>query len=97
MKDLFSLMESICRPRLLIQAARIGVDDYNRKTSLRRLLRSAPPLGTGKTIAHLMNLEQVMEDKRLTGDASYSITRHVEVLSAMMAEANILRERRSQM
>jgi len=42
-----------------------------------------------------MAVEGDMEEKRKTGDASYSIARHVELLIALMAEIQILRTRRT--
>jgi hypothetical protein len=37
-----------------------------------------------------MNEEKQMEAIRTTGDAAYSIARHIEVLIALMAEVRLL-------
>jgi hypothetical protein len=41
----------------------------------------------------LLRTEEMMEATRRTGDATYSIARHIEVLTAMMAEARLLPHR----
>ncbi len=93
MKDILSILESLHRPRLLMQAARIGLQEYNRQRFLPRLLKSAAPPGPGAAIAALMQIEARLEARRATGDAGYSIARHVEVLIALMGEARLLRAR----
>ncbi|PIE14716.1 MAG: hypothetical protein CSA68_09625 [Rhodobacterales bacterium] len=90
MTDLMSLLKSLQRPRMLIRAARFGISDYNRSRDLRHLLRSAVPPSPGQAIVRLVNEERLLEEKRKAGDASYSITRHVMVLIAMMGEARLL-------
>jgi hypothetical protein len=90
MTDLLSLLKSLQRPRLLIRAARFGVSDYNRSRDLRRLLRISVPPSPGQAIVKLMSEECQLEDRRKTGDANYSITRHVSVLIAMMGEVRLL-------
>ncbi len=90
MNDLMSMLKCLHRPRLLIRAARFGMMDYNRKRDLRRLLKSTVPPTPGRAIIRLLNEESLLEDKRKTGDASYSITRHVSLLIALMGEARLL-------
>ncbi len=90
MNDLMSMLKCLHRPRLLIRAARFGMTDYNRKRDLRRLLKSSVPPSPGRAIVKLMDEEILLEDKRKTGDASYSITRHVSLLIALMGEARLL-------
>lgn len=91
MSDLFHVFKSLRRPKTLIRAARIGVAQYRREQDLKRLLRAgrAPAPGTG--MSRLLTIEQDLEAIRLSGDATYSITKHVEILVALMAEARLLR------
>ncbi|WP_457649539.1 DUF6477 family protein [Profundibacter sp.] len=90
MNDLTSMLKCLHRPRLLIRAARFGVAEYNRKRDLRRLLKVSVPPSPGRAIVRLMNEESLQEEKRKTGDAGYSITRHVSLLIALMGEARLL-------
>lgn len=77
------------RPRLLIRAARHGLQDYSRERDLRRLL---PPglHGTGETLPRLIAAEAEVERTRCRGDLGYSITRHIELLIALLAEARLV-------
>ncbi len=97
MTDLLSLLETLRRPRLLVEAARFGLEEYERKRFLPRLLRCPEPPAPGAAIARLMQIEARLEERRTTGDAGYSIARHVDVLIALMGEARLLQTRRSRL
>lgn len=92
MKDVLGLLNDLRRPRLLIRAARIGAQDYRREPSLKRLLGQAPLPRSGAALMRLMEIEGELDDRRRADDAGYSVSRHVEVLTAMMGEARILQE-----
>lgn len=87
MTDFRAILAQLSRPRLLVRAARLGMDDYRRERDLRRLTDHAGP---ESAFPRLLEQEAHLEAKRTTGDASYSIARHVEVLIALMAEARLL-------
>ena len=91
MQDLFGMVGALKRPKLLVSAARFGLEDYVRERHLPRILRSATAPRTGQAILRLMELEQALDDKRRGCAADYSIARHVEVLIAIMGETRILR------
>jgi len=90
MTDLISLVHALRRPRLLIRAARFGLSDYNRDRSLKRLTRAATLPSPRGAVSSLLTAEANLEDARKTGDASYSVSRHVEVLIALIAEARLM-------
>jgi len=94
MTDLMSLLKNLHRPRLLIRAARFGMPNYSRKRDLQRLIRSSNMPSPGQAVAKLMSEESVLEDKRNTGDASYSIARHVSILIALMGEVRLMQARK---
>ncbi len=90
MSELRQLVYSLRRPRLLIRAARAGMADYRRDRDLKRLMRTATlPAPTG-AVERLLEEERGLELTRKAGAASYSVMRHVEVLIALMAEAQLL-------
>jgi len=91
MHDILGLVEQIKRPRLLIHAARIGLEDYRRDSSLRRLLGYGTRPRTGAVLIRLIELEADLDNRRRVSETGYCLTRHVEVLSAIMAEARLLR------
>ncbi|MDQ2092843.1 DUF6477 family protein [Rhodalgimonas zhirmunskyi] len=95
MTDLFEMLETLRRPRLLIRAARAGAEDYTRTPHLRRLLGTGEPPRTGEALMHLMEMERDIDIIRRAGDPGYSAVRHVDLLIAMMGEAALLRASRS--
>lgn len=90
MTDILSLLKTLRRPQLLIRAARIGQEDYNRARDLRRIIKSGSLPTPGKAIVSLMSEESALEAGRKEGSATYSIARHVDILVAMMGEARLL-------
>lgn len=82
-------LSNLRRPRLLISAARFGLDDYNRMRDFTRLFKTAPPTPS-QAVDRLIDEEANLEATRRSGAATYSITRHVDVLIALMAEARLL-------
>lgn len=84
MTDFRATLAQMHRPRLLIQAARLGLQDYRRERDLRRLggLTARP----SETVPILLEEERRAEENRKSGEASYSISHHIELLIALMAE-----------
>ncbi|MFP7570660.1 DUF6477 family protein [Marivita sp. S2033] len=91
MQDLLTQISHLSRPRLLIRAARIASQGYRRDARLPRLLGYGMVPRTGPALISLMAIEADMNGCRETGDASYSVANHVEVLSAIMGESQLLR------
>lgn len=91
MSDISTILENLRRPRLLIRAARHGLCDYRRERDLRRLINAATPPSPEAAFARLHDAEEQAEETRRNGDAGYSLTRHVDLLIAMLAEARLLR------
>ncbi len=90
MTDFASVLTALRRPKILIRAARAGVVDYRRERDLRRLLRTARVQATRPTLDSLIAEENRLETNRTSGEATYSIQRHVAVLTALIAEARLL-------
>lgn len=90
MTDFRTLLDNLRRPRMLIRAARFGMADYHRDRDLKRLIDANAPASPEKTLPRLINEEERLEETRILGDASYSISRHIEVLIALMSEARLL-------
>lgn len=89
MTDHRTLLASLRRPRLLMRAARFGLGDYRRDRDLRRLVSG--PTSPEETVTSLITTEARLEATRLAGEAGYSVARHIEVLIALLAEAQLLR------
>ncbi|WP_103256340.1 DUF6477 family protein [Tabrizicola aquatica] len=89
MSDFRVMLSNLRRPRLLMHAARFGLGDYRRERDLRRLVQSAT--SPEVTLPQLIAVEERLEATRVAGDASYSVARHIDVLIALLAEAQLLR------
>lgn len=95
MQDVLGLLSNLKRPRLLVRTARIGALEYRRELHLPRLLGQSQLPRSGDALMKLAELEFELNEKRLREDAGYALTRHVDVLIAMVAEARILRASRA--
>jgi hypothetical protein len=89
MTHIATLLSSLRRPRMLIRAARFGQSDYRRDRDLRRLV--VWPASPEAAVQQLLEEEGRLERIRQNGDAAYSVSRHIEVLIALIAEARSLR------
>jgi hypothetical protein len=90
MTELSNTLATLRRPRLLVRAARFGLGDYRRERDLARLLHGSRPQSQTAILGRLMEQEERMEETRRSGDARYSVGRHIELLIALMAEARLL-------
>lgn len=88
MTDYRADLAQMHRPRLLIQAARLGLSDYRRERDLRRLGEMATR--ASDTVPHLLAAERAVEEARKAGTVGYSISHHIELLIALMAEVRLL-------
>ncbi|MFY0691107.1 MAG: hypothetical protein JXR14_04200 [Paracoccaceae bacterium] len=96
MSDFTKALSNLRRPRLLVRAARHGLSDYDRKRDLRRITGQSSRTTPSALIATLIEQEEQADQARTTGDSTYSIARHIELLVALMAECRLLpREARS--
>lgn len=94
MQDLLSMLNTLRRPGLLIRVARLGAQDYSRNRHLQRLLGYGALPRHAPALMRLIEIEGTLNDQRCTADAGYSLPRHVDILIAMMGEANLLRASR---
>ena len=88
MTDFRTILANLRRPRLLIRAARFGLEDYRRDRDLRRFLEGSDSSDT--ILPTLLAEEARLEHSRKNGDLTYPVVRHIEVLVALMAEVNLL-------
>lgn len=93
MTDFQAILRELKRPRLLIRAARLGITHYNRSRDLRRLVCGAVTPSPEAALKRLIDEEARLEEVRQSGEAAYSLGRHIEILIAMMAEARLLPRR----
>ena len=90
MTDLATILAALRRPKILVRAARAGVVDYRRERDLKRILRLGRAAAPQHALHHLLAEERHLEETRASGEATYSIQRHVAVLTAILAEARLV-------
>lgn len=90
MQDVLARLADLRRPALLMQAARIGAEEYRRERRLRRYFGIAPLPGPAEALVRLIEIEGWQDEGRRAGDAGYSPVRHVDTMIAVLGEAAIL-------
>lgn len=90
MTDMSTPLAHLRRPKLLVRAARFGLDDYDRSRDLKRLTGMPATPSIRVAVDRLLEAEAEMEETRKIGHAGYSPARHVELLIALIAEARLL-------
>lgn len=90
MQDIMTILNRLRRPRLLIRAARLGAQDYSRDRHLKRILGYGPAPRPAAALLQLLEMEVALNEQRQSEDAGYSLTRHVDILIAMMGESRLL-------
>lgn len=91
MLDIQTRIRRLQRPKLLISAARFGLEDYNRGPFLRRVLNTEKVMKPVEALIQLLEREALMNDERTAKKATYSIACHVDLLIAIIAEAETMR------
>lgn len=92
MKDIIGQVMDLKRPNMLVQAARFGVDDYKRGRHLRRCLGKETLPSPGQALVALLDFEKQINLERETKANAYNAPRHIDILTAIMAEAALFRE-----
>jgi hypothetical protein len=95
MQDLFTMLSSLRRPRLLIRAARLGAAEYRRSCHLPRLIGYRTLPGPAAALVQLIEMEREMNAQRKSDDAGYSLPRHLDVLIALVGEAQLYQASRA--
>lgn len=90
MQDPLSRITVLKRPPLLVDAARHGVDAYDRAALLPRLIGACPG-GPARAVMALLEREAELEARRRSGSGDYRPARHVELIVALMGEARLIR------
>ncbi|MBO9433040.1 hypothetical protein J7394_02415 [Ruegeria sp. R13_0] len=95
MQDLMTMITTLRRPRLLARAAKFGAQDYNRDRHLQRILGYGRLPGNGAALMRLMDMEREQNMLRKEEDAAYSLVRHLDLLIALLGEAQLYQASRA--
>ncbi|MBB3710699.1 hypothetical protein FHS00_000252 [Limimaricola variabilis] len=93
MLEPMSRIAALRRPQILVDAARFGIDQYDRARLLPRLIGPGP-CGPARAVTLLLDREAEQEQRRRAGTGDYRPARHVELIVALMAEARLWRAAR---
>ena len=91
MQNIINRLEKLRRPALLSRAAQQGALSYSRKQHLQRILGYGHLPKTADALPKLLDLEEQLEEQRATDFAGYSAVRHLDILIATVAEAQLFR------
>ena len=91
MFDVLGMAASLKRPTMLVQTARFGVDGYRRDFHLPRILKCANVPRAGEALIKLLDIEADFEELRISDRAEYTAAAHIDILIAIMGEADFLR------
>lgn len=80
-------LASLKRPSLLVRTAKLALEKFKRETTLERIFGYDISDDPKEVLQTLIETESAINDQRKTGDATYSIARHISVLTALMYEA----------
>lgn len=92
MQDVLTKVSTMKRPKLLARAARIGAADYRRDAHLPRLLKTDKLPRNAEALLRLSEIEAELNEKRTAGETGYHLPRHINLLIAIVAEADLLRK-----
>lgn len=91
MQNIAHRLKNLRRPPLLARAAQEGALSYSRKRHLQRVLGYGQLPRTPDALAKLLDMEEELEGQRSADHAGYSAVRHLDVLIATVAEAQLFR------
>lgn len=83
-------IDTIKRPKILVRAAKIGLEWYRRERDLKKVIHSLTTPTPERAVERLVVAERELEEFRATGQAQYSVHRHIAVLTALLGEARLL-------
>jgi len=78
----------LIRPKLLIETARIGARLYRRERDLPGAIPGLSTAARGRILARLRDAEWDCEELRRRHSPAYRSGKHVQILSALIAEAD---------
>lgn len=81
---------NVKRPKILLQAAKIGLTTYSRNRDLKRLFKVQEIPQPKQIIKRLLKNEMTLEEARRTGNAAYDMKKHIQVMTALLQEIYLL-------
>ena len=84
------MLYAIRRPKILVGAAKIGLEWYRRERDLTKVIHAMTTPAPERAVERLAAAEQELEEFRVAGRANNDVQRHIAVLTALLGEARLL-------
>jgi len=84
------IFQKILRPKILMQAAKIGLETYRRDTDLKKILGAYTAKNDAQIISQLSDREIELEQARKNGNAAYDMNKHIQIMTALLQELYLL-------
>ncbi len=84
------IFQKILRPKILMQAAKIGLQNYRRETDLKKILGARALSNHSQNISQLSDREIELEEARKSGNAAYDMNKHIQIMTALLQELYLL-------
>lgn len=88
MREISNSLLHLKRPNILVRAARVALNNFQRDATLTRIFGYVPAGPSQDLISDLIEREGQINTQRKSGDVTYNIARHITVLTALISEAN---------
>ena len=92
MTDFQEIITNLKRPGLLVRAVRLGLGEYDRARDLARITGQSLTAKGTNILEELVHAEAELEATRKNWSAGYSVSRHIEVLTALIAEFRTMQQ-----
>jgi hypothetical protein len=93
--DVIRKVFPMSRPRILAESARFGARRYRRGRDLPGAVPGLLASGASAILPRLIDEERRCEEARVSRSAAYRPALHVQILSALLAEASALQAKAS--
>ena len=81
-------LNTLHRPKLLIRAARAGMREFRGARDLHMIKGVTESTSTKQLLDTLLQNEHLLNEERVQNDATYSVRKHIRVLTALMVVAD---------
>ncbi len=84
------IFQKILRPKILMQAAKIGLQSYRREIDLKKILGARTLSDCNDNISQFSDREIELEEARKSGNAAYDMNKHIQIMTALLQELYLL-------
>jgi len=79
------------RPKILLSAVRQACKFYSRDRDLSKIIHTIGRIDSTRLSERLLDKEECLDQARRTGCASYNLSKHIQVLVALVEEIKLIK------